>query len=150
MRNTVLTGLFLSLMLGLAACAGRPSIYVDNQAAETHEVKVLAGDRVVIDGQAVTLADAEAPHPAPRAACQAEAVAARQAAEAVRSALANARHVEVLPANRAGDLRLVNLDGLDLGQTLIGQGLAVDRGDAPMDWCLRIARVSSADDVQHP
>ena len=46
---------------------------------------------------------------------------------------------EVQRAGERGDLRLVNLDGLDLGQMLITQGLAVDRRPVPMDWCLRAA-----------
>jgi hypothetical protein len=137
--NSMLTAASLAAVLGLAACAPNASIYADNQPAESHEVKVLAGDHIVIDGQAVTLADAEAPRPAPEAACRAEAIAARQVSDAVRSALASAHHVEVQRAGERGDLRLVNLDGLDLGQMLITQGLAVDRRPVPMDWCLRAA-----------
>lgn len=137
--NSILTGLGLAAVLGLAACAPNASIYADNQPAESHDVKVLAGDHVVIDGQSVTLADAEAPRPAPDAACRAEAIAARDAAAAVRSALASAHHVEVQRAGGTGDLRLINLDGLDLGQMLITQGLAVDRRAVPMDWCVRAA-----------
>jgi endonuclease YncB( thermonuclease family) len=137
--NAILIGLGLAAALGLGACAPNASIYADNQPAESHDVKVLAGDRMVIDGQSVTLADAEAPRPAPDAACRAEAIAARQAADAVRSALASAHHVEVQRAGGQGDQRLVNVDGLDLGQSLITQGLAVDRRAVPMDWCLRAA-----------
>jgi endonuclease YncB( thermonuclease family) len=152
--HSILIGLGLSAVLGLAACAPNASIYADNQPAESHEVRVLAGDQLVIDGQSVTLADAEAPRPAPDAACRAEAIAARQAADAVRSALASAHHVEV-QSGPPGSLRLVNLDGLDLGQMLITQGLAVDRRTVPMDWCLRAAngaRLALADSeaIQRP
>lgn len=136
MRSSILIGL-LGAALAVSACAPNASIYADNQPAESHEVKVLAGDRLVIDGQSLTLADAQAPRPAPDAACPAEAVAARQALDAARSALAGARHVDVQRTDAPGDLRLVNLDGLDLGQTLVSQGLAVDRSEGPMDWCER-------------
>jgi hypothetical protein len=135
MRNGIPIGL-LAATLGAAACVPRASIYAEN-SGELHDVRVLAADRLVIDGQSLTLADAQAPRPAPDAACRAEAVAARQAVEAARSALAAARHVDVRRTEAAGDLRLVNVDGFDLGQTLISQGLAVDRTDAPVDWCLR-------------
>ena len=132
--------LFIALAaasLGVSACVPKASFEADSPPTETHAVQVLAGDRMVIDGQSLTLADAQAPRPAPQAACRAEAAAAGQALAAARAALAAARHVDVRRADAPGDLRLVNLDGLDLGQTLIAQGLAVDRRDGPMDWCLR-------------
>ena len=123
--------------LGVSACVPNASFEADSPPAETHAVQVLAGDRMVIDGQSLTLADAQAPRPAPQAACRAEAAAAGQALAAARAALAGARHVDVRRTDAPGALRLVNLDGLDLGQTLIAQGFAVDRGAGPMDWCLR-------------
>ena len=123
----------LSALLA-AACAPRPSLYADSPAAEVHQIKVMAADRMVIDGQPLTLADAEAPRPGGEAACRAEAIAAAQASQTARSLLLGARHLEVQRGG-SGELRLVNVDGLDLGQTLIAQGLAVARGSAPMDWC---------------
>ena len=65
--------------LGVSACVPNASFEADSPLAETHAVQVLAGDRMVIDGQSLTLADAQAPRPAPQAACRAEAAAAGQA-----------------------------------------------------------------------
>jgi endonuclease YncB( thermonuclease family) len=137
MRQYLASLLIAGLSLLTAACEPRPSLYADNQAAETHDVKVLAGDRLVIDGQPLTLADAETPHPAGQSGCRAEALAGAQAADTVRSLVASARHLEVRATDRGGELRLVNLDGLDLGQALIAQNLAVSRQSAAMDWCFR-------------
>jgi len=133
----------ISLALGalsLAACAAPPSIYADNQPAEAHDIRVYTADHLVIDGQELTLADAEAPKPGGKADCEAEGVAGAQAVTAVRSILAGARHIEVQKTDDASGRRLVNVDGLDLGQTLIAQKLAVARRDDGMDWCARAAR----------
>ena len=132
--------LFLPLlaMIGAVfayACSPQPSLYGESTAAaELHDVTVDAGDRLKIDGRQVVLADAQTPQPAPQAGCRAESMIAQRAAETVRSHLASARHLEVYSAGPAPQA-LVNLDGLDLGQTLINEGLAVSRAQAPMDWC---------------
>jgi hypothetical protein len=97
----------------------------------------MRADRVSIDHRTITLADAETPQPRPHATCRAEDMIAAQAADVVRTTLSSARHIEVRPTGGAGDLGLVNVDGLDLGQTLIRQGLAVSRGPVAMDWCFR-------------
>lgn len=124
----------------IAACERRASIYGDAATpAEMHEIRVEAGDHFEIDRRAVTLVDAETPQPAPGARCRAEAMIAAHAAEVVRSTLTSARHVEVQPDPGRGRFGLVNVDGLDLGQTLIRQGLAVARGSATMDWCVPMA-----------
>jgi hypothetical protein len=119
----------------VAACEPHPTLYGDAAAAELHEIKVEAGDRFEIDRRPVRLADAVTPQPAPDARCRAEAMIAAHAAEVVRSALTGARHLEVQATPGREGLGLVNIDGLDLGQTLIHQNLAVARGAAAMDWC---------------
>jgi hypothetical protein len=134
MRKTIAPLAAAALALLAAGCAPR-SIYAENARPEVHELKVLSGDRMVIDGRTLTLANAETPRLGPQARCRAEDMAARQAAEASRTALAGARHLQVLPSAEGEDLRLVNLDGLDLGQSLIAQGLAVTRSPDAMDWC---------------
>ena len=130
----------LSLLAALAgllagACAPRPSLYGDvDRRMELHDVRVEAGDHLTIDGRKVLLADAETPQPGARSACRAETIAAQDVAELVRSQLRAAQHIEVHSAG-AGELALVNLDGLDLGQTLIGEGVAIARGASGADWC---------------
>lgn len=115
------------------ACTPHASIYADRPAAELHQIEVFAGDHLEIDHQEITLADAETPQPQPHAACRAEEISAAHAADVVRSKLTGAQHLEVHPG--PGDRQLVNIDGLDLGQALIREGLAVSRGDVAMKWC---------------
>jgi endonuclease YncB( thermonuclease family) len=136
-RPALAFSLALAVALLAAACAPRSSIYADNQAAETHEVRVVAADHLVIDGVDFILADAEAPKPGGPAECSAEAIAGSEAAESVHSLLAGARHLEVRASDQGEAFRLVNVDGLDLGQALIARGLAVARRPVAMDWCLR-------------
>jgi hypothetical protein len=125
--------------LSAGACSSQSTLYQDAAAsAELHEISVYAADRLEIDHRKIILADAETPQPAPRASCRAEEMIAAQAAEVVRSTLTAAHHIEVQPAGDGA--ALVNVDGLDLGQTLIRQNLAVARRRAAMDWCFRLAR----------
>lgn len=136
MRATLVSLALGALALSAAGCAPQPSIYADNQPAEAHDIRVYTADHLVIDGQELTLADAEAPKPGGKADCAAEGAAGVQASAAVRSILAGARHIEVHGADERGR-KLVNVDGLDLGQSLIAQKLAVARRDEGMDWCAR-------------
>jgi hypothetical protein len=123
--------------MAAAGCVPHPSIYADNQPSEMHDIRVLTGDHLVIDGRDLVLADAQAPKPGGEAVCRAEAVAGGQAVQAARTLLAGARHLEIHPASEGR--ALVNADGLDLGLALIDQGVAVPRGPESMDWCLRLA-----------
>lgn len=122
--------------LALTACAPTP---VPGTAGPAHRPAsfVRSGDHMVVNGQTVVLADAETPQAAGMAKCRAEARAAERSAERVRVLLADARDIAVQRVAQ-GDSALVHLDGLDLGLTLISEGLAVRRGAAPMDWCAAI------------
>lgn len=135
MRSPFLPLLASGLAVALAACTPHPSIYADNAPVEAHDIRVFSADHLMIDGQDLTLADAEAPKP--RGACEAEAAAGAEAAQAARAMLAAARHIDIRATDDDSGRRLVNVDGLDLGQSLIGQGLAVTRRPVAMDWCLR-------------
>ena len=111
-------------------------------------VVVVEGDAMVVDGQHIRLSNAYAPRTAPHAHCWAEALAARQAREALRGLIAEAREIKVTATggvdeyNRA--FSRVSLDGLDLGQTLHDRGLAAVPSAQPFDWC---APVST--DIEH-
>jgi hypothetical protein len=127
----------LAGMVLVCGCTPRASLYADDAPVELHNVKVFAGDRLEIDHQAITLANAETPQPAPRAGCRAETVAAAHVSEVVRALLTGARHIEIRAPSTGGDLKRVSVDGADLGQTLIDQDLAVARLQKPMAWCGR-------------
>jgi hypothetical protein len=126
--------LSIAFLLGLAACV--PGSAPDAGAAPAHPVALVqSGDHMVIDGQTVVLADAETPQVGDMATCRAEAVAADQTATRVRALLADAQRIDVARVAK-GHRSLVHLDGLDLGLTLISEGLAVRRGPVPMNWCV--------------
>jgi hypothetical protein len=98
------------------------------------KVTVLAGDRLVVDGEEVVLADAETPQPGPRAHCRAEIIAGAASSAAAETLIREARYIETEPETPK-PFALVHLDGLDLGLTLTSQGLAVPRKAIAMKWC---------------
>jgi endonuclease YncB( thermonuclease family) len=99
-------------------------------------------DALVVDGRHVRLSNALAPQLVPHAHCWAEAMAARQARDAVRSLVAEARDVAVTPTGGVDEynrsLSRVSLDGRDLGQALVDHGMAAP-GGRPFDWCAPVS-----------
>ena len=102
-------------------------------------VVVVEGDAMMIDGRHVRLENAYAPRAAPHAHCWSEALAARQVRQAVRALMAEARDIKVTPTGGVDeynrDFARINLDGLDLGETLRGRGLAAVPKAKAFDWC---------------
>lgn len=123
----------------MAGCSPEPKLFADAPAERSAQVTVLEPDALVVDGRQVRLANATTPQLAPHAHCWAEALAAYQARQAVQTRFAEARDVSVTPTggldeyNRA--LARVQVDGIDLGQTLLDGGLAAAPSDARFDWC---------------
>ncbi len=136
-------------LVALTACS-RPRASQPLAQASTPRpaVVVVEGDALVVDGQHIRLSNAYAPRTAPHAHCWAEALAARQAREALRGLLADAREIKVTATggvdeyNRA--LSRVSLDGLDLGETLRAKGLAAVPAAQPFDWCAPLST-----DIEH-
>jgi endonuclease YncB( thermonuclease family) len=108
-------------------------------AGPSTSVAVLQSDVLVINGQAVHLADAVTPQPSPNARCAAEALAARQAVLRLKTLASGVKTVTVTPtgvrdsANRP--FAHILLDGEDPAHDLIIDGLAVAPGDKAFDWC---------------
>lgn len=123
----------------LVGCSRGSALFVDVPAAPGPQVMVLEPDALVVDGRNVRLSNAAAPHLAPHAGCWAEALAARQARQTVQALVAGAREVTVTRTGGADEhnrsLGRVTVDGVDLGQTLLDDGLAALPGKAPFDWC---------------
>jgi endonuclease YncB( thermonuclease family) len=126
------------MMLALAACAPRAPLYAEAPPAPVDVVEVVNADALVVNGQHVRLSDAGAPQPVPEARCWAEALAAGQARGATQRLTATAHHVSVTLTGGRDEydraLGRVALDGLDLGETLIAQGMAMPSQPA-FDWC---------------
>jgi endonuclease YncB( thermonuclease family) len=124
----------------LSGCAPRPSLFAEAApATPTYTVGVLQSDVLVINGEAIHLVDAVTPQPAPDARCAAEALAARQAALALKALASGVKTVSV---TRTGAFDSANrpfahivLDGEDPAHDLIEDGLAVAPGGKPFDWC---------------
>ncbi|MDB5434114.1 MAG: hypothetical protein JWR47_371 [Phenylobacterium sp.] len=138
----------------LVGCSRGSPLFMDVPAARAPQVLVLEPDALVIDGRHVRLSNAAAPHLAPHANCWGEALAARQVRQNVQGLVAEAREVTVTPTGgRDEDNRIlarVSVDGVDLGQTLLDDGLAVAPGEPRFDWCgplgtniARVPRVSA-------
>ena len=137
--NRLLTLLGLVALIGLAACQPKPDLAAANPLPESfNQVVVLNADRLVLDGKKVQLANAVAPSAIPGARCWSEAMAAKQGRRAVREMFFAARHVEVRDTGKRDadgrSVALVQLDGVDLGETLLQLGLAAKPGPKRLDW----------------
>ncbi|RAK59593.1 nuclease [Phenylobacterium hankyongense] len=126
------------ITLTLMACAPRPPLYAEAPPPPVDQVEVVNADALVVNGQHVRLSDAAAPQPVPEARCWAEALAARQARRATQQLTATARHVSVTVTGGRDQydrvLGRVAVDGVDLAQTLIAQGMAMP-SQPSFDWC---------------
>jgi hypothetical protein len=139
-HRTALWGVLAAM--ALAGCS-RPRAHAPAPLAEVPAsrptVVVVEGDALVVDGRHLRLANAYAPRTAPHAHCWAEALAARQARQAVRGLVAEARDIQVTPTGGVDeynrDFARISLDGLDLGQTLRDRGMAAVPKAQPFDWC---------------
>ena len=138
---TVVVGL-----LGLSACSqpGASSLFTKTAAAPDvaatpHQIVVLRGNVLVVDGRHLRLVDAAVPQAAPDAHCVAEAVASRQAQLRLQDLTRRVRSIVITPAGGLDGygrtLAHVTLDGVDLATTLIDEGLAVAPQPGGFDWC---------------
>jgi endonuclease YncB( thermonuclease family) len=129
----------LTATVALAGCSRGAPLYADVQAPRSPQVTVLEADALVVDGRTVRLTNANAPQLAPQAECWGEGVAARQARDTVQGLVAEAREVAVTPTGGTDEhgrtFSRVALNGVDLGETLLKDGLAAKPGEARFDWC---------------
>jgi endonuclease YncB( thermonuclease family) len=133
------SALGLVATFALTACSRGAPLFADVQAARAPQVTVAEADALVVDGRRVRLSNANAPQLLPEARCWAEGVAARQARDAVQGLVAEARDVAVTPTGGVDDdgraFSRVTVDGVDLGEALLKDGLAAKPGAARFDWC---------------
>ena len=129
--------------IALAGCSRGSQLFMDVPAERAPQVIVLEPDALVVDGRHVRLSNADAPHLAPHASCWAEVLAARLARQIVQSRFAGAREITVTPTGGTDEdnriLARVTVDGVDLGQSLLDDGLAAAPGAAPFDWCASLS-----------
>lgn len=145
--GVLVTLIVISSLTLLTACAPHTELFADAHSAPAGaaapRIGVLQSDVLVIDGQAVRLADAVTPQPSPDARCTAEALAARQAAIRLKTLATGVRTVSVTPTGEKDaynrPLAHVLLDGEDPAHELIEEGLAVKPGAGAFNWCGPIA-----------
>ncbi len=108
--------------------------------AQPDQCRAIDGDSYVCFGERIRLENVDAPELHAR--CPREFDAARAAKLFAQTALDDALRIEVIvherrPRDRYGlTLALVRVDGDDLGQLLIGAGLARPyHGERPASWC---------------
>lgn len=141
------TMLTAAALLALAACSPQKESEADIAAVQPSigsRATVIGADILVIDGRHLRLSNAFAPETIPDARCWAEAVAARQGVAIVQRLVNNARTVAIQETGGKDEydraFALVSLDGLDLGQVLIDNGLAARRTQEHFNWCDPISR----------
>jgi endonuclease YncB( thermonuclease family) len=104
-----------------------------------YRVWVLGGDGLVVDGQHIRLSNAHAPESVPQARCWAEGLASKFAIQKVKAMVREARTIEVTPTGGRDEYNRVyarvSLDGLDLGTSLVEQGLAATPPKGRFEWC---------------
>ncbi|HEY3951037.1 nuclease [Phenylobacterium sp.] len=133
--------ILLSSLSMLTACAPRSGLFAEGRAPSpaAPNVAVLQSDVLVIDGQAVHLADAVTPQPSPDAHCPAEALAARQVALRLKTLVTGVRTAAITPAGGKDSYNRpfahVLLDGADPAHELVEDGLAVRPGGRAFNWC---------------
>ena len=139
MRTNRLSTLGIAAAIALGGCSRSPTLFADNPVERNGSIVVLQGDALVVDGRPVRLSNAATPQLAPGASCWAEALAGRQARDTVQSLVAVAADVSASATGGVDEggrsLSRVTVDGVDLGQTLLDQGLAVAPSKRPFDWC---------------
>lgn len=133
--------LVLSALVLLSACAPHGPLFIETRPGgpPAPTIAVLQSDVLVINGEAIRLADAVTPQPSPDACCAAEALAARQAGLRLKELVSGVRTATVTLTGAHDDLNRpyahVLLDGEDPAHDLIEDGLAVASGDKRFDWC---------------
>lgn len=102
-------------------------------------VKVIDGGTLDVRGERVRIANVDAPHLPPDAACSAEAALGVQAASRLKSLIASATAVRLDRQGKDADgatLARVILSGdNDAGEALVFMGVAADWRRTPWDWC---------------
>jgi endonuclease YncB( thermonuclease family) len=129
-----------AVVMLLSACSPHHrQLFADAPSHPMPQVLVVESDALVIDGRHVRLANAAGPQAVPHAACWAEAVAAHEARESVRTLVTGARDITMTPTGGVDEYNRawahVSVDGLDLGLTLLQRGLAAPRNGTRFDWC---------------
>lgn len=140
----------LALAIGLAtmpsppAARSEPSVEAKSDSARpraTPHLRVIDGDTVEDMGADITyrLVNIDTPETGPRARCAAERTLGDRATRQARTLISAADTVELRPTGRIDrygrTIAFVLIDGRDLGETLIADGLARPWRGRREPWC---------------
>ncbi len=108
-------------------------------AEELRRVHVIDGDTIEADGQRYRLVNIDTPEVGGGARCAAERRHGARATQRAQALIANARRVETEPVGRTDAygriIAYVLVDGRDLGEALIAEGLARPWRGRREPWC---------------
>lgn len=127
------------LLLALANSANAPA--TERRADAVPGLTVIDGDTLErrATGERIRLVNADTPESGDRTNCQAERRLSARATTRVRDLLDQARRVDVREVGRndtyGRTLAHVTVDGLDLGETLVAEGLAHPWRGRREPWC---------------
>ena len=138
----------LAALIALAAvsCDERTPLLRDEavEGLAPYDVRVVDAEILLIDGQRTRLANVDAPAIVPSSRCWAEAVAARDAVQALQTIVRQGRTVEVRQTGQRDplgrNLAHVLIDGLDVGDALYEQSLVARPGPQAFRWCEPMSR----------
>lgn len=108
-------------------------------ANEVRSAYAIDGDTIESGGRRYRLANIDTPEMGDRARCGAERRLAQRATQRARALLDNARRIEVHPIGRddryGRSVAYVRIDGRDLGEALMAEGLARPWRGRREAWC---------------
>jgi micrococcal nuclease len=137
----------LALAIGLAtmpsppAARGEPSVEAKSLDRAAPRFRIIDGDTLEDLGADVTyrIVNIDTPETGPRARCQAERELGNRATQQARTLIFSAGDVELRPTGRIDRygraIAFVLIDGRDLGETLIADGLARPWRGRREPWC---------------
>lgn len=140
------------LLLAIANSANAPA--TERPQATTPAFAVIDGDTLErrATGERIRLVNADTPEHGEQASCLAERRLAARATAHVRDLLAEAERVDVREVGRTDTygrtLARVALDGRDLGETLIAEGLAHPWRDHREPWCGNTRSIAARPSLQ--
>jgi endonuclease YncB( thermonuclease family) len=135
----------LAVGAGLIFFTSDPTPHADAEPARSDDVatrmRVIDGDTIEDMREDVTyrVVNIDTPETGPRARCDAERALGDRATLAARSLVAQARRLEFRPTGRIDrygrTIAFVLIDGRDMGETLIADGLARPWRGRREPWC---------------
>jgi endonuclease YncB( thermonuclease family) len=130
----------VALIGAVAVLSPEPALRTTPAAAEElHHVRVIDGDTIDANGQRIRLANIDTPEIGRGARCAAERRLGARATQRARALINAAARIQTDPVGRTDSygrtVAYVLIDGRDLGEALIAEGLARPWLGRRQPWC---------------